>query len=286
MEQLLKHEKFFDILNTILSTLDINEVLTTVVRKIKDILGSDRCTLYLIDRENNELYSKVLEADELVEIRLPISKGSLVGYSAMTGKVLNIRDAYNETELKSISDDLCFDRSWDKKSGYRTKSVLVIPIPLKSEARLVGVFQALNKPDGFLDLDLNIMEQLAYLLGIAINNALLYQAVDEEKKLREYIIDDIEEGTCILDTKKRIISANRFLEVMSGMRYTAKTMIGRDFFEVFPNFTGSQLEEKINEVISSGFKKIALLEMLKIKVIPYHDEKGRVRRLVLIFTRV
>ncbi|MDA8214299.1 MAG: GAF domain-containing protein [Nitrospiraceae bacterium] len=285
MEQLsLKTEKFFDILNTVLSTLNIDEVLTTVVKEIKILLGADRCTLFLVDKDNNELYSKVLHADNLVEIRVPITRSSLAGYSSTTGRVLNIKDAYDEGELKSVDSGLCFDRRWDEKSGYRTRSVLAIPVKAKGE--VVGVFQALNKPDGFSDPDVSMMEQLAFLLGIAVNNALSYQTIEEEKKLREYIIDDIEEGICILDTKKRIISANKFLEVMSGMRYSTDAMAGEYFFELFPNFANTQLEEKINESISYGFKMAALLEVLEVKIIPYLDEKGRVKKLILIFTRV
>lgn len=285
MEQLsLKTEKFFDILNTILSTLNIDEVLTTVVNEIKTLLGADRCTLFLVDKDCNELYSKVLQADNLVEIRVPITLSSLAGYSSTTGKVLNIKDAYDEGELMSINSGLCFDRRWDEKSGYRTRSVLAIPVKAKGE--VVGVFQALNKPDGFSDQDVSMMEQLAFLLGIAVNNALSYQTIEEEKKLREYIIDDIEEGICILDTKKRIVSANKFLEVMSGMRYSTDTMVGEYFFELFPNLANTQLEEKINESISYGFKMAALLEVLEVKIIPYLDEKGKVKKLILIFTRV
>jgi GAF domain-containing protein len=285
MEQLsLKTEKFFDILNTILSTLNIDEVLTTVVKELKTLLGADRCTLFLVDKDNNELYSKVLQADNLVEIRVPITMSSLAGYSSETGKVLNIKNAYDERELKSINNGLCFDKKWDEKSGYRTRSVLAIPVKAKGE--VVGVFQALNKPDGFSDADVSMMEQLAFLLGIAVNNALSYQSIEEEKKLRQYIIDDIEEGICILDTKKRIISANKFLEVMSGMRYSTDAMVGEYFFELFPNFADTQLEEKVNESISYGFKMAALLEVLEVKIIPYLDEKGKVRKLILIFTRV
>lgn len=284
MEQIsLSSDKFFSILNTILSTLNIDEILTTVVEDIRSILGADKCTLYLIDRENNELYSIILQANNIQEIRLSITKNSLAGCSAITGKILNIKDVYNEEELKSFDTELCFDKRWDEKSGYRTKSILVVPVSAKGY--IIGVLQALNKPDGFSDFDINTMGQIADLLGIAVNNAILYKAIEEEKKLTEYIIDDIEEGVCILDTKKRIISANKFLEVMGGMRYSVQEMIGKYLFEIFPNFTNT-LEEKIKEVLLYGFKKIALSEILEIKIIPHLDDKGRVKRLILIFTRV
>lgn len=274
---------FFSLLNTIFSTLDIDEILTKVVREIQSILKADRCTLYLVDWENNELYSRVIQTDDLVEIRLPIKKSSISGYSALTKKTINIKDAYDESELSSFDSELQFDKKWDKESGYRTKSVLVMPIPFKTEGDVIGVFQALNKEGGFLDSDVRTMEQFSYLLNIAIHNALLYKKIEEEKKLKEYILDNIEEGVCILDTNKRVLSASKFLEVMSGLRYSLHSMIGEYFFELFPNFADTPLEEKINEVIIYGFKRIVLLEVLEVKIIPYLDDKGKVKKLVLFF---
>src|SRR5208283_5595349 len=286
MEQLsLSTDKFFDILDTILSTLDINALLTTVVKEIQAIIGADRCTLYLINSETNELYSRVLQADNLVEIRVPITKTSLAGFAATSGTVINIKDAYDDAELEAIDPELSFDKTWDEKSKYRTRSVLVTPIPIKS-VHNIGIFQALNKDGGFDDDDIAVVNQLAYLLGIAVNNALLYQTIEDERRLREYIIDDIEEGICILDTKKRIISASKFLEVMSGMRYTAATMQGEYFFDLFPSFSGTELEEKMSDVFRDGFKKIAQLEVLQIKIIPYMSDKGAITKLILIFTRI
>lgn len=284
-KSLFETDRFFEILNTILSTLDINQILTEVVEDIRSIIQADRCTLYLIDRENNELYSKVLQADGLVEVRIPVTKKSLAGYSTITKKVVNIRDAYDDSALRRLDADLCFDRRWDQKSGFRTESVLVVPIPVKAGKDIIGVFQAFNKTGGFTVSDVGIMEQLSYLLGIAVQNALLYQIIEDEKKLLEYIIDDIGEGVCILDMRKRVVAANKFLEVMSGHRYTLQEMTGEYFFELFENFRKTQLEEKVDEAILHGFRKAALLEVLEVKIIPYLDDKGRVKRLVLIFTR-
>lgn len=284
IELSLKPEIFFNILNNIFSTLNINEILTRVVDDIQAIIGADRCTLYLINTEREELFSKVLQADNLVEIRVPIKKDSLSGYSYLSGKVINIKDAYDCAELSSIDSELCFDKSWDEKSGYRTKSVMIVPITLTG--RIIGIFQALNKPGGFSEIDINIMKQLSFLLSIAINNALLYQTIEEEKNIRKYIMDDAEEGICILDTKKRILSANKFLEVMSGMRYSVEAMTGKNFFDIFPNFVDTQLEEKVNEAISLGFKMKARLEVLDVKITPYIEEKSWVEKLILIFTRI
>lgn len=280
----LDTNKFFKILEIMLSTLHIEEILTTVVKETSEILGVEKCTLYLLDRENNELYSKVLEGSSLREIRVPISKSSLAGYAAAAGKSIKIKDAYDAQELQIIDKELGFDDRWDKQSGTRTRSVLTIPVKAKDET--VAVFQAINKTGGFSTSDRKAMEHLAFLLGIAVTNCLAYQKIEEEKKFREYIVDDIEEGICILDTKKRIISGNSFLEIMSGGRYSRESMTGKHFFDIFPGLKDTGIREKMDEALVCGFKKIALSEILETKIIPYLDDSGGVRRLILIFTRI
>ncbi|MCX8026620.1 MAG: GAF domain-containing protein [Thermodesulfovibrionales bacterium] len=282
---IISKEQFFDILNTILTTHDINELLTYVVEEVRKTINADRCTLYLINKETHELYSKVLQAKELVEIRLPIDKTSLAGYCAIMRKIVVIKDAYDDKELSNIDKDLVFDKSWDTKSGYKTKSVLIIPIPDKVDGQLLGVFQALNKEGGFTKNDLDIIEQLTYLLGIAVKNAFLYQMIEQERILREYIMDDIEEGICIVDTKFNIVSANRFIETMSGMRFSISNMIGVNFFDIFTNLEKTELQEKMIEVLEKGYKMVANLPMVEVKVIPYHDDSGKVSKIILIFTR-
>ncbi len=75
MEQpTLETAKFFGILHTIFSTLNIDEILTRVVTEVQSILKADRCTLYLVDRDRKELYSKVLQAESLMEIRVPFNR--------------------------------------------------------------------------------------------------------------------------------------------------------------------------------------------------------------------
>jgi adenylate cyclase len=287
MEQLpVATNKFFSILHTIFSTLRIDEILTKVVKEIQSTLGADRCTLYLIDRESNELYSKVLQAENLTEIQVPLTKSSIAGYAAITKKIINVIDAYDDEELKHIDRKLCFDKRWDRESGYRTRSVLAMPIPMRTDGNIIGVFQALNKPGGFSGSDISTLECLSYLLNIALNNAILYQTLDEEKGLKEYILDNIDEGVCILDTQKRIISASKFLEIMSGSRCPVQEMAGKYFFELFPAFTNTQLEERIDDVLLHGFKRIALLEVLEVEIIPYLDDKRKVRRLIIIFTPI
>src|SRR3972149_5336766 len=147
MESLpLETDKFFSILNTIFSTLNVDEILTKVVREIQSILKADRCTLYLIDRGNNELYSKVLQTDNIVEIRVPLKKSSIAGYSAITKKILNIKDAYDNAELCAVDRELCFDRRWQLARWHLPFRLPELAVVARIGHAARFFFQALNKP--------------------------------------------------------------------------------------------------------------------------------------------
>ena len=88
---------------------------------------ADRLTIYVVDTAKREIYSKIKTGEEPIEIRVPINLKSLSGYCAATGKLLNITDVRDPNELKSINSNLAFDRTWDEKTGYCTKQVLVAP---------------------------------------------------------------------------------------------------------------------------------------------------------------
>jgi putative ABC transport system ATP-binding protein len=117
----------------------IDQILVAFTRRIGDTLNADRASLFLVDYDRAELWSKVARdaSGEIFEIRIPRDKG-IAGAVATSGKTLNIRDAYEDSR---------FERSVDQKSGYRTKSVLCVPL-LDSGGRVFGVAQLLNKGGG------------------------------------------------------------------------------------------------------------------------------------------
>lgn len=119
-----------------------------LVAGLKQALGADRCTLYLLDQEKGEVWSKVALGLEIPEIRLRIHRG-LVGYVARTGQILNLKDAYNDPR---------FERSVDQATGYRTKSILTMGIRGQKH-QVIGVLQALNKPGVFTSEDEELMRQ-------------------------------------------------------------------------------------------------------------------------------
>jgi PAS domain S-box-containing protein len=112
---------------------------------------------------------------------------------------------------------------------------------------------------------------------------MLYQAVEEERQLKQHIIDGAEDGICIIDTDKKIVSGNRFLKIMSGLEYRVEEMIGQDFFKLFSQFAATDLSKKIDEVLQSGFERVSLMQVMQVKIIPYLDDHGKVKRLILFF---
>jgi adenylate cyclase len=114
-------------------------MIVAFTRRIGDTLNADRASLFLVDEAKGELWSKVARdvGGEIFEIRIPLGKG-IAGAVAASGKTLNIPDAYRDSR---------FEPAVDRSSGYRTKTVLCVPL-FDSESRVFGVAQLLNKAGG------------------------------------------------------------------------------------------------------------------------------------------
>jgi serine phosphatase RsbU (regulator of sigma subunit)/CRP-like cAMP-binding protein len=147
------------------STLDLDKLLGVILETALGLVDGDRGTVYLVDRERQELLSRVLRGDQHIEIRLPTGSG-IAGYVASTGDILNIPDAYFDPR---------FNPEIDRKSGYRTRSILCMPMRNR-DGVIVGVFQILNKRSGtFTKDDEEILGALSVHAAIALENARLYE---------------------------------------------------------------------------------------------------------------
>jgi len=162
--------KLQEICNKIFAAKNLDEILIDLKDAITGLFESDRITVYVVDGKTRELVSRFKSGLEIGEIRIPVAPTSLSGYSAAKQKLLNIKDVYNQKELAAIDPILKFDRSWDKKTGYRTKQVLVYPIIYKKF--LLGAIQLINRKSGdaFTKLDEEAVAKVAEILGIALYN--------------------------------------------------------------------------------------------------------------------
>ena len=151
-----------------LSTVgDIDTLLNLIMEKVTELMEADRSTLFLVTDDGRQLWSKVIQGSELIEIRLDVGEG-VAGWVAQTREIVNIPDAYADQR---------FQPAVDLRSGYRTRSILSVPM-LGALGGLVGVLQSINKADGpFTEADEELMSALASQAAIAIENARLYHSL-------------------------------------------------------------------------------------------------------------
>jgi len=116
------------------STLDLDQLLELILKKITELLDADRATLYLLDEQRKRLLSRIMVGHESRSIELPVGEG-IAGYVAKVGRSVRVRDAYRDKR---------FSRDWDILTGYRTRSILAAPMK-NHVGRTIGVIQVLNK---------------------------------------------------------------------------------------------------------------------------------------------
>jgi len=166
-EQLEYQKKLNNIANSIHSANNTNDILLNLQSEILGLFNAYRITVYVVDGIKREIVSRFKSGDEIGEIRVPINPASVSGYCAASGKLVNIGDVYNDDELKRISSQLKFDKSWDEKTGFKTTQVLAAPISYNRY--LLGVIQLINKKGGkrFTKEDGASVLDIAKVLGTA-----------------------------------------------------------------------------------------------------------------------
>ncbi|MCS6983934.1 MAG: GAF domain-containing protein [Leptospiraceae bacterium] len=160
--------------------LELPQVLHLIMLSAKDILEAEACSLFLLDHQQNILYCEVAlgERGEILRqfLRLELGHG-IAGWVAKEREAVMIEDAYQDPR---------FDPEWDKKSGFRTRSLICVPMFLKS--RLIGTLEVINKIHGttFTSDDLEILTHLADVAAVSIENARLRESL--RKKVMELTI--------------------------------------------------------------------------------------------------
>jgi len=184
---------------TIALETNLDNLLTIIAQEIKLALNADRCTVFLLDEDKKELWSKVALGMNTKEIRFDSSLG-LAGHVATTGETVNIKEAYKDSR---------FNKEIDNQTGYKTRSILCMPIRNMSH-EIVGVFQVLNKKDGyFTEKDEDLLIAIGSSAGIALENATLFnkqkQFIEEQKMLLSSFVDTL---SASIDARDKITSGH------------------------------------------------------------------------------
>jgi HD-GYP domain-containing protein (c-di-GMP phosphodiesterase class II) len=158
-----------DVGKAMASERNLDRLLQLILDEVTRVMEAERSSLFLVDRERNELWSKIAQGLEVREIRIKIGMG-ISGYVAQTGKTVNIPDAYADPR---------FNQETDRRTGYRTRNILCAPMRNKHE-EVIGVLQVLNKLDGaFTAEDEDLLLALSSQAAVAVENAILYEDIQK-----------------------------------------------------------------------------------------------------------
>ncbi|OJY15761.1 MAG: hypothetical protein BGO98_24120 [Myxococcales bacterium 68-20] len=193
------------------TTLDLEQLLELILEKINDAVEADRATLYLLDDRTNELVSRIVQGDEVRQIRLKMGQG-IAGHVARTSKTLLVNDPYNDPR---------FNAELDLTSGYRTRSVLAVPMK-NHLGRTIGVIQVLNKKTGpFSDHDAIILAALSTQAAIAIDNSRLFLSVTQKNtellEIKEQLEHRVRDLKLLFDLESAMGRATSLEELFTGV---------------------------------------------------------------------
>lgn len=226
------------------SSLDLDDTLRRVMDEAKSLMNADRSTLWLIDRDRGEIWTKILIADgSLRELRIPIGVG-FAGQVAATGEVLNIPfDLYDMEGAETA-------KKTDQSSGYRTCSLLCMPV--FADGELIGVTQLVNKKkqgefpaydpadwpkapecwkSSFNRSDQEFMEAFNIQAGVALKNAKLFATVKQQEQLQRDILRSLSNGVISTNKDGQIIAANESAKQLLGLKPDA-SLEGRSILDL------------------------------------------------------
>ena len=155
--------------NRIHAAADIDEIMLSLSQDICDLFTADRMTLYALSEDGQAIVSKVKTGlNAFRDLRLPLAENSIAGYVAVHRRLLNIADVYDAAELQRLGPEIRFLSEVDRRTGYRSKQMLVVPICAEG-GTLLGVVQLINhRPDTpFPQLAETGAEELAATLAVA-----------------------------------------------------------------------------------------------------------------------
>jgi len=176
--------------NKIHATSNIDEIMLEVSADVCALFNADRLTIYSLSDDKQAIVSKVKTGlNSFKDLKLPVAEHSIAGFVALAKRTVNLRDVYDESELRSLNPNLRFLQEVDKRTGYRTKQMLVAPIVDNQNQELIGVIQIINNKAGvpFGGLAEDGVAELAQTLAIAFRQR---QKPSLVKTKYDYLISD------------------------------------------------------------------------------------------------
>ncbi len=254
--------------SSINSELDLSNLIKLIIQKTSEITSSDRSTFFLLDKSENVLWTKFGEGlgGKVIKTR----KG-LASYVARTQKPIIENNPYQNPH---------FDRSVDIETGYRTKSIISVPV-FDSTQTLIGVIQSINKKkDQFGEKDLFILNGFASQISIAIQNSTLFEEISNIKNYLNILFENLNNGILTINSEGRIKTVNkRFCDILGT---DPEMLIGKHYknldykyfaFLDYCDYTfrsGEKLEKHNLESLDTADRKL----VLNYTALPMKDKDG------------
>jgi putative nucleotidyltransferase with HDIG domain len=171
-------DTLLDVTRRLMTVTDLDALLRLIAEATVTMVGAERATIYIVDQDRQEFWSRVATGSGVGEIRFPIGVG-IAGTVAKTGETISIPDAYADPRFNPESD---------KRTGFKTRDLLTIAMT-GHDGTIIGVFQAINKKAGeFTIEDEATLSSLASSAAVAVENA---QLVNAQKRLWLSLIETL-----------------------------------------------------------------------------------------------
>ncbi|KAJ3388034.1 hypothetical protein HDU92_001642 [Lobulomyces angularis] len=227
------------------SEMDLNGLVAEMMKKVQDLVSAERSTVFMIDFKTNELWSTL--AHNSSEIRIPLNTG-IAGYVANHGEICNIRDAYNDSR---------FNRAVDIKTGFKTRTILCMPMR-NSIGKVIGVVQLINKlPENtiFNVDDEVLLLSFASLAAVTIEKSMLFKELQSSLSNSNKLVLKLNSifynlpGTVILlDTHGKLIKINH------PEKLHLTPLMNEIFTQVFDLWIGGPFSQQ-NEMLIDDIKR-------------------------------
>ena len=239
LEERSREAEFMDVVSDLSGEIKLGSLLERIIGTVTRMLNAERSTLFLNDERSNELYTELGEGLGATKIRFPNHLG-IAGTVFSTGRTVNIPHAYA---------DLRFNPSFDRQTGFFTRSILCTPL-LNKQGKVIGVTQVLNKRGGvFSDDDAARLKAFTAQLAVALENAKLFDDVQTMKNYAESILESMSSAVVTIGDNDLVRTANQ----AAGRIFQCRTsdLIGKPWGECLGEANG-WLQQRVDEVRSSG----------------------------------
>lgn len=263
--------EFLNVVSDVTSEIDLGTMLQKVMKEATKMLNAERSTLFLNDEKKEELFSRIAQGDSIGEIRLPNHVG-IAGAVFASGETINIPYAYA---------DLRFNPVFDKKTGYFTRSILCVPI-INKDGKTIGVTQVLNKHSGtFTSEDESRLKAFTAQVSIALENAKLFDDVQNMKNYNEGMLESMSNGVVTLDDEGTIVTCNA--SALRIMQVSLTDVIDKKAVEYFVDHNAWILEkiERVEKTQNSDISMDVEMEFggekvsVNLTILPLNSSEGK-----------